>query len=336
MYSLKKSYHVLRPVLSFIPVGSFMIGIFMSFFDPFSWILYRHSSVFIFLVLSILSLPVFLWSYFSIFLMGVSSSCLNSLVDAGDSDLKGFRKDYQNPIVFFGVSPLQMKVIIVLSATFSFVIGLYVSFVFAALILVGILVSISYSYYPRMKMYSPFDVVWNALGLFALPFISGWIVYHSSSQVLFYSLYVYAFSFYFLAGEWFNYLLFLMLVVRVYWFPFRELLGGSLIGGAFYVITAVLDYDSDKEAYIKTIGVLLGKRYALLFSLLLYVSGVLILFDHLVFDIGTTLLTSSISIFMIYLVIKPEKTVLWNFLRLALITTLILIALEIILRVSIL
>nr|MDO8079891.1 UbiA family prenyltransferase [Candidatus Freyarchaeota archaeon] len=335
MPSLKRLYHVVRPVLSFIPVGSFMIGSIMSLFDPFSWSLYRHSSVFMFLVLSILSLPVFLLSYLSVFLLGVSSSCLNSLVDAADSDLKGFRKDYQNPVVYHGVSPFQMKIITVFSAAVSFVISLYVSFVFAALVLVGNLVSISYSYYPRMKMRAPFDVVWNAVGLFALPFISGWIVYHSSSQVLVYSFCVYGSSFYFLAGEWFDYLLISMLAVRASWFPFHELLGGSLIGGAFYVITAVLDYDSDKEACIKTIGVLLGKRYALLFSLALYASGVLIMFDHLVFDVGTILLTSSIAIFMIYLVIKPEKTGLWNLLKLALITTLILIALEIILRVSI-
>jgi 4-hydroxybenzoate polyprenyltransferase len=335
MPSLKSMYHVVRPVLSLIPVGSFMIGSIMALFDPFSWSIYRESSVFTFFVLSMLSLPMFLLSYLSIFFLGVSSSCLNSLVDAGDSDLKGFRKDYQNPIVYHNVSPSQMKIITVFSAAISFSISLYVSFVFAALILVGNLVSISYSYYPRMKMRAPLDVIWNAIGLFSLPFLSGWIVYHSSSQILVYSLYVYGFSFYLLAGQGFEFLLTLMFAVRASYFPFPELLGGSLIGGAFYVITAVLDYDGDKEAGIKTIGVLLGKRQALLVSLALYASGVLVMFDHLFFDVGTLLLASSIAIFIIYLVIKPEKPALWNLLKLALVTTLVLIAVEIVLRVSI-
>lgn len=335
MPSLKKIYHVVRPVLSLIPVGSFMIGSIMALFDPFTWSIYKNGSVFTFFALSILSLPVFLLSYLSVFFLGVSSSCLNSLVDARDSDLRGFRKDYQNPIVYYDVSPRQMKIITVFSAAVSFGIGLYVSLVFAALVLVGNLISVSYSYYPRMKRHAPFDVIWNAIGLFTFPFITGWIVYHSSSQVLLYSLYVNEFSLYLFSGEGVYYLLAFMLVVRAYWFPFYELLGGSLIGGAFYVITAVLDYDNDKETGIKTISVILGKRYALLSSLALYTSGVLVMFSHLFFDVGTLLLASSIAIFIAYLVIKPENLRLWYLLKLSLMATLILIAVEIILRVSI-
>ncbi len=185
MAILDRLYNVVRPALSFIPIGSFMIGVIMSLFNPVSWSLYRYSPQFMFFILSLLSLPVFLFSYLSIFLLGVSGSCLNSLIDARDSDLRGFRKDYQNPIIYHGVSPLQMKIIAISSAIASFFISLHVSILFAAMILIGNLTSISYSYYPRMKGQAPFDVLWNAVGLFTLPFIAGWIVYYGSWEVFF-------------------------------------------------------------------------------------------------------------------------------------------------------
>ncbi len=332
---LKRLYNLVRPMFSLIPVGSFVIGLIMSLFNPVSWSLYRHSPLFIYFILSILSLPVLLFSYFSIFLLGVSGSCLNSLVDAKDSDLRGFRKDYQNPIIYHGVSPLQVKIIVISSAVASFVISLYVSILFAVMILIGNLISISYSYYPRMKMHAPFDVVWNAFGLFTLPFIAGWVVYFGSWEIFFWSFLVNRFSLYYFIGGWLDGLLMYLLLMRVYWFPYIELIGGTLIGGAFYVLTAVLDYEGDKESGVKTIGVLLGKRFSLLLSLVLYVSGILIMIDHLLFDWGTIIFASMVTIFMVYLVIKPEKTSVWNLVKLALITTLVLIVIEIILRVSI-
>jgi len=335
MPGLKRVYHIVRPALSIIPVGSFVIGTVMSFFDPFSWSLVRHSSAFMFFVLSILSLPVFLLSYLSVFFLGVSGSCLNSLVDAKDSDLAGFRKDYQNPVVYHGVSPLQMKMILLFSSAVSFIFSLYVSLMFAIMVLIGNLVSITYSYWPRMKTRAPLDVVWNAFGLFTLPFVAGWIVYHGSSEVSLYSFCAFGFWYYLMFGEWFSRLLLLRLLVRLSWFPLSELLGGSLIGGSFYVLTAVLDYESDKAEGINTISVLLGKRYSLTFSLALYVSGVLMMYEHVLFDLGTVLLALVIAIFMCYLVIKPEKTSVWNLLKMASITTLILVAIEIVIRVSI-
>lgn len=331
MSNLMKLYHIVRPVLSLIPVGSFIIGIILSLFNPFSWSLYQYSSVFMFFILSSLSLPIFLLSYLSIFLLGISSSCLNSLVDAEDSDLGSFRKDYQNPIVYYGVSPTQMKIIMIFCFITSFFISLYVSLVFAVMILIGSLISISYSYYPRMKRRAPLDVIWNAVGLFTLPFIAGWIVFHNSSEILFHSILVFRLSYYFWIGG--EILLIFMVLISTSWFPFLEMVGGTLIGGAFYVLTAVLDFDSDKRSGIKTISVFLGKRYSILLSLLLYVSGVLMMFEHIVFDWRTILLVFTTAFFMVYLVLKPDRKNTWNLIKWISLTTLILIATEIILIV---
>ncbi|MFB0563220.1 MAG: UbiA family prenyltransferase [Candidatus Lokiarchaeia archaeon] len=332
---LKRLYHVARPMLSLIPVISFIIGVIMSLLNPISWSLFRHSPLFMFFILSILYLPVLMMSYLSIFLLGVSGACLNSLIDSRDSDLKGFRKDYQNPIIYHGVSPLHMKIIMISSAVISFIISLYVSLSFAAIILVGNLISITYSYYPRIKMHAPFDVVWNAVGLFTLSFIAGWVVYQGSPEIFLYNFLIHRFSLYYFIGGDLSVLIKYLIYMGGYWFPHFELYGGTLIGAAFYVLTAVLDYDGDKETGIKTISVLLGKRYSLLLSLVLYISGVLLMFEHLVFDLGTILFASVIAIFMAYLVVKPEKTSVWNLVKLALTSTLILVVIEILLRVSI-
>lgn len=332
---LKRLYHIARPVLSLIPVISFIIGVIISLLNPISWSLYRHSPLFMYFILSILYLPVLMMSYLSIFLLGVSGACLNSLIDSRDSDLRGFRKDYQNPIIYHDVPHLHMKIIMISSAVVSFIISLYVSLSFAAIILVGNLISITYSYYPRMKMHAPFDVVWNAVGLFTLPFIAGWIVYQGSPEIFLYNFLIHRFSLYYFIGGDLSVLIRYLIYMGGYWFPHLELYGGTLIGAAFYVLTAVLDYDGDKESDIKTISVILGKRSSILLSLILYISGILIMFDHLIFDLGTILFASMIAVFMVYLVIKPEKTSVWNLVKLALLTTLVLIAIEIILRISI-
>ncbi|MEM3563738.1 MAG: UbiA family prenyltransferase [Candidatus Jordarchaeaceae archaeon] len=335
MHVLKPVYHIVRPLLSIIPVGSFTIGIIVSLFDPFTWSLYRDSSVLMFFILSVLSLPVFLLSYLAVFLLGISSSSLNSLVDARDCDLKGFRKDYQNPVVYCGVSPLHMKIIVIFCSVASLVIGFYISLIFAVMIFFGNLISISYSYYPRIKVRPPFDVLWNAIGLFTLPFIAGWVVYHGSPEAFAHLYLTNVILFYFLGVRNFVDVLVFILLVKTFWFPFFELFGGTLIGGAFYILTATLDYESDSETGNKTISIILGKRCSILLSFALYLFGALIMFEHLIFDLGTVVLFFLIAFFMVYLVIKPEKLYVWNFLKLTLMATLILICVEIIVRICI-
>ncbi len=183
----------------------------------------------------------------SIFLAGTYSNMLNSYKDSTDTDrINEFIKDYVNPVLKYNMTKETVWSIAALSSVFSILIVAFTAPLVIPFIILGLLISTAYSYYPRLKSYAPLDIVANTLGLFLVPFIMGWTS-HSKLEDL----------------------------------PIPTITGFSLIASSFYTLTAIVDYDSDLKNNIRTIAVKLGPRNSAILCAALHFLGILLSLDFL-------------------------------------------------------
>ncbi|MEM4678991.1 MAG: UbiA family prenyltransferase [Candidatus Jordarchaeales archaeon] len=313
---LRLIYNLTRPLFTLIPLSYFLVGSLSTFASP---VLLSFSSFSFFqqlvkfLVSTFTLSPSFLTAYLAIFLASISGCNVNSYADAQESDKHAFyQKDYVNPIVEGSISPRNIAWISLLSSFVSILVGLIVSCIFAAIIMLGHFFSLTYSYKPRFKSKPPLDLTWNTIGLAVLPFVAGYVVYTSSPEglslssvtlslvhVLMHSLKTY-----------FGSILSLVYILGKT-FPLNYFLGSTLLGAAFYTLTATLDYEADKLSGVRTLEVALGKRRCLSLGMILYLMSGIPLLDALKSNIHFAVGFLSFLLVFMWTLMKPSGERIW-------------------------
>lgn len=231
-------YSIVRPVLSLLATVSYLMGYYWRQIIELLYMQFYNLRVIPPLRIDVIA---------SIFLAGTYSNMLNSYRDSIDTDkINNIVKDYVNPVLKYNLSKEAVWSIAALSSILSMLIVAFTAPLVIPFIILGLLISTAYSYYPRLKSYAPLDIVANTLGLFIIPFIMGWTS-HSRLENL----------------------------------PVPTITGFSLMASSFFTLTAMVDYESDYKNNITTIAVKLGLKNSAILCGVLHLAGLLFSIDFL-------------------------------------------------------
>jgi len=209
----------------------------------------------------------------AIILVSVMSFSLNSLIDAKDTDRlnRSSRFGYTNPVLTKPSLSSMLKVLNFTSVPAAILLSSLVSVFFFTLVSISIALSVFYSYWPRFKARTPWDLISNILGFFIIPFCGGWSTRMSACGI-----------------------------------PLYYILGISLISVPMYVMVSAVDYAADKGAELKTTVVVLGVNKALKMGALCFMLGVAIVWRDVVYDPLAIYIIPLVATFIMYCVVKPE------------------------------
>lgn len=231
-------YSIVRPVLPLLATLSYLMGYYWRQIIDLLYMQFYNLRVIPPLRIDVIA---------SIFLAGTYSNMLNSYRDSIDTDrINNIVKDYVNPVLKYNLTKEKVWSIAALSSILSILIVALTAPLVIPFIILGLLISTAYSYYPRLKSYAPFDVIANTLGLFLVPFIMGWTS-HSRIENL----------------------------------PMPTIAGFSLMASSFFTLTAMVDYESDYKNDITTIAVKLGLKNSAILCGVLHLAGMILSIDFL-------------------------------------------------------
>ena len=231
-------YSIVRPVIPLLATVSYLMGYYWRQIIDLLYMQFYNLRVIPPLRIDVIA---------SIFLAGAYSNMLNSYKDSIDTDrINNIVKDYVNPVLKYNLTKEMVWSIAALSSILSILIVALTAPLVIPFIILGLLISTAYSYYPRLKSYAPFDVIANTLGLFLVPFVMGWTS-HSKIENL----------------------------------PVPTIAGFSLMASSFFTLTAMVDYESDYKNDITTIAVKLGLRNSAILCGVLHFAGIILSMDFL-------------------------------------------------------
>ncbi|RLE72203.1 MAG: hypothetical protein DRJ37_03390 [Thermoprotei archaeon] len=231
-------YSIVRPVIPLLATVSYLMGYYWRQIIDLLYMQFYNLRVIPPLRIDVIA---------SIFLAGAYSNMLNSYKDSIDTDrINNIVKDYVNPVLKYNLTKEMVWSIAALSSILSILIVALTAPLVIPFIILGLLISTAYSYYPRLKSYAPFDVIANTLGLFLVPFMMGWTS-HSKIENL----------------------------------PVPTIAGFSLMASSFFTLTAIVDYESDYKNDITTIAVKLGLKNSAILCGVLHFAGIILSMDFL-------------------------------------------------------
>ena len=231
-------YSIVRPVIPLLATVSYLMGYYWRQIIDLLYMQFYNLRVIPPLRIDVIA---------SIFLAGAYSNMLNSYKDSIDTDrINNIVKDYVNPVLKYNLTKEMVWSIAALSSILSILIVALMAPLVIPFIILGLLISTAYSYYPRLKSYAPFDVIANTLGLFLVPFVMGWTS-HSKIENL----------------------------------PVPTIAGFSLMASSFFTLTAMVDYESDYKNDITTIAVKLGLKNSAILCGVLHFAGIILSMDFL-------------------------------------------------------
>lgn len=231
-------YSIVRPVIPLLATVSYLMGYYWRQIIDLLYMQFYNLRVIPPLRIDVIA---------SIFLAGAYSNMLNSYKDSIDTDrINNIVKDYVNPVLKYNLTKEMVWSIAALSSILSILIVALTAPLVIPFIILGLLISTAYSYYPRLKSYAPFDVIANTLGLFLVPFMMGWTS-HSKIENL----------------------------------PVPTIAGFSLMASSFFTLTAMVDYESDYKNDITTIAVKLGLKNSAILCGVLHFAGIILSMDFL-------------------------------------------------------
>lgn len=258
----KQVYYLIRPSLALLGFFSYLLGLewnvmltilkFKDFYG-FPW-----PEVTVILVMLFISL---------------FANVINSYVDSKDTDkVNPYRKDVHNIFLYKNWGARHALLLATISLLTSIIIAIYSRIeTLYAVILVAI-ISVLYSYFPRLKGKAPLDLLSNTLSLWVIPFCLGW-TYHSPIQEV----------------------------------PIDIILGGFLTAASYYLLTAMIDIKSDSKANIKTTAVVLGFKRTVVISLLMNVIAVLIMINFMMNYPLALIPYIGVIFFLLILLSKPTE-----------------------------
>ncbi len=214
MQLLVKLNSVLRPLLFLVVATSYALGYYWSDLvaSGFTDIPAHHI---VFTDVTVLSVTV-------LFLVSLGAHFMNDAVDSTDTDRYGAVKDHVNIVYTMKIDPGRLlRAGIALFAAAALPASMLHSWV-PLLVAAGLAVSYMYSVRPRLKGRPVLDVVFNTLGLFMVPFVSGMIVAGGPVDTC-------------------------------------ALLAFFLIASGMYIVTAYHDVEADSAAGLRTTAVVLGE-----------------------------------------------------------------------------